>query len=215
MSSRNLTIRRPLALLLIAAAGALLLPSAARAADPGHLVVSEFMADPVLSTVNGEYFELFNTTNAPIDVNGFDITDNSATHTINNGGPLLIPAKGFLVVGKSNVSGTNGQLPVVHYVWSTMALGNNGDEITITDGVTQVCRATFDDGDFFGNGIAYELIDYTLHTGGATPGVTEFATLFVTDYGQATTTYNGGSDFGSPGTAGLMVPVELSGFTLD
>jgi hypothetical protein len=210
-------MRRPLTFLTAIAVAVLVSSRPAPAQVAGDFVVSEFLPDPVQQTSTGEWVEFYNTSGGPIDIEGWDVLDNSATFTINTGSPVIVPAGGFVVVGKSTNPLTNGGLPGVDLVWSTMALGNGTEEITLRDtGDNVICHAAFSVGDPFGNGVSLELVNFSLHKAGTgTPGETEHATLFVTDYQAGASTYNGGNDFGSPGTAGAMVPVELSGIALD
>ncbi|MCB9555630.1 MAG: lamin tail domain-containing protein [Deltaproteobacteria bacterium] len=105
--------------------------------SPGRVVISEFLADPeaTLDKV-GEYLELFNVGNTAVDVNGWTLKDDgSDTHQISAGGPLLVPAKGFLVLGAA--SSANGGVNV-GYVWENFFLSNNEDEIVLIDGSGKV-----------------------------------------------------------------------------
>lgn len=192
------------------------IPSALRAANPGDVIITEFMADPNdVNDTAGEYFEIFNRTNAAIDLLGWDILDNSATHTfIGANGTTVIPARGFLVVGITTNTALNGGVPV-QYVWPTMALGNGGDQILLRDTAdTQICLATWDDGNDYGAGVAYELKDWNGHTNSVTDHAGTVPAL--TDYIGATNPIDGaGADLGSPGAAGQTLPVELSAFGLE
>lgn len=178
------------------------------AANPGDLLVTEIMADPNdVNDTAGEYFELYNRTPNPIALSGFVISDNSANHTILAAGNPTIPAFGFFVVGITTNTGTNGGVPV-NYAWPTMALGNGGDEITITEGSTTICKATWNDGNDFGPGVAYELKDITTFTGG---GLTAHNGPIAaqTNYRAATNNIDGiGADLGSPGAAGTTSFVD-------
>ena len=73
-------------------------PSVASA--PGTVVITEFMKDPVrVADSFGEWIELLNTTASPIDIDGWTLTDDgSDLHVIDNGGALVIPAGGRLVI---------------------------------------------------------------------------------------------------------------------
>ena len=58
----------------------------------------------------GEWFEIYNSrSDVSVDINGWTIRDQDFdSHTINNGSPLLVPAKGFLVLGKNSDTDQNG-----------------------------------------------------------------------------------------------------------
>ena len=71
--------------------------------NPGDVVIAEIMKNPSF-TGNldslGEWFELWNPTVNPIDIAGWIIHDNDFDRdTIQNGGPLLIPAGGYITLG--------------------------------------------------------------------------------------------------------------------
>jgi hypothetical protein len=111
-------------------------------ASPDDVIITE-----ILPNANGEdnykeWFELYNRTDAPIDINGWRISDNGTdSHTIANGGPLLMPAKGYLVLGQTKDTGLNGGVAVDYaYGLGTFTLGNGGDEIILSRG-TQVIHA--------------------------------------------------------------------------
>ncbi len=86
-------------------------PTATRStARPGDVVINEIMQNPaaVLDSA-GEWFELFNASAAAIDLNGWTIRDDgSDSHRIQNGGPLWLPAGGYLVLGNNATFATNG-----------------------------------------------------------------------------------------------------------
>ena len=99
-----------------------------QAANPGEVVINEIIQNPAaVSDANGEWFELFNPTGSDIDINGWTIRDDGIdTHVINNGGPLLILAGGYLVLGTNTDTGTNGGAPVAYSYGSSWFLSNGG-----------------------------------------------------------------------------------------
>ena len=181
----------------------------------GDLVISEFMANPAdVTDANGEYFELFNTTASPIDIETCVIEDDGTnTHIINSS--FIIPAGGFAVLGNFDESATSLGLTCNFYEYSNFTLGNSDDEIVITCGTTEVARLNYTNGDPFGAGTAAEISD----TNSGCDGVT-----VPSDYVAATNSINydpdGDTDEGSPCAAGnsttgicSVVAVELSNFT--
>ena len=162
--------------------------------SPGDLVISEFMANPqAVLDANGEYVEFYNNTSNPVDINGFTLRDDGVdSHVIANGGPLVVPAFGFIVLGVDANSGTNGGYSA-NYQYDNFVLGNSGDEIVLeTSGGTEICRLNYTNGDPFGAGVSAELSNVTLHSGGVTQ---------EGSYVAATSPYGDG-DLGSPGSAG-------------
>ncbi|HUV14290.1 MAG TPA: lamin tail domain-containing protein, partial [Acidobacteriota bacterium] len=113
----------------------LLIVPAFQAQLEAQIVINEIMQNPsAVSDADGEWFEVFNPTGSPIDLNGWAIQDNgSDTHVINNGGLLLIPAGGFLVLGNNGNFATNGGV-TIDYVFSGIAVANGADELVLLDG---------------------------------------------------------------------------------
>ncbi|MFC1601610.1 lamin tail domain-containing protein [Candidatus Sumerlaeota bacterium] len=102
-------------------------------AAPGDIIITELLPNAVGEDDYKEWFELFNTTDAAIDINGWTIADNGPdAHTINNGGPLIVPARGYLVLGESTDLFLNAGAPVDYaYGADAFTLANDGDEIIL------------------------------------------------------------------------------------
>ena len=99
---------------------------------------------------SGEWFEVFNPTGSAIDINGWTIEDNDFdSHVINNGGPLVTPAGGFLVLGNNADFATNGG-GNVDYEFSGIFLVNGSDELVLLDDTfTEIDRVEWDNGATF------------------------------------------------------------------
>jgi hypothetical protein len=127
-------------------------PGAAPTPPPAvAVVINEIIQNPsAVSDSNGEWFELFNDTPDPVDVNGWTIRDNgSNNHVISNGGPLEIPAGDFLVLGRNANPGSNGGV-AVDYQYSNMFLGNGSDALILLDtSLTEIDRVEWDNGATF------------------------------------------------------------------
>ena len=154
------------------------------------IVINEIMQNPAaVSDANGEWFELYNAGDTDVDINGWTIRDNdSDSHTIDNGGPLIIPAGGYLVLGRNGDPNTNGGV-AVDYVYSSFILANGDDEIILLDGDNvEIDRVEYDGGPEFPdpNGASMELIDPALDNN-------------VGDNWQEATTPYGDGDLGTPG----------------
>lgn len=133
---------------------------------PDSIVVNEIMQNPsAVSDGNGEWFELFNTTADDIDIDLWTVNDNgSNVFVINNGAPLIVPAGGFLVLGRNADESTNGGVSV-DYEYSGFFLGNSDDEIVLLDGsLVEVDRVEWDGGPDFPDptGASMALIDTAL-----------------------------------------------------
>jgi hypothetical protein len=115
------------------------------------VVINEIMQNPsAVADGSGEWFEVFNPTGSAIDINGWTIRDNDFdSHVVANGGPLLAPAGGFLVLGLNSDSGTNGGVSV-DYEYVGVALANGADELVLLDTVLgEVDRVEWDGGPTF------------------------------------------------------------------
>ncbi len=157
-----------------------------------QVVINEILQNPAaVPDGDGEWFEVFNPTGSAIDINGWTIEDNDFdSHVISNGGPLLVPAGGFLVLGNNGNSATNGGV-AVDYVFSGHFLANGGDELVLLDGtMTEIDRVEWDGGPAFPdpNGASMSLIS---------PGLDNN----VGAHWCTASTAFGDGDFGTPGGA--------------
>ncbi len=162
-----------------------------------QVVVNEVMQNPsAVSDGSGEWFELFNNSGAGIDIDGWTVQDNDTdSFVINNGGPLVIAAGGYLVLGNNADSGTNGGV-TVDYQYSGMFLGNSGDELVLLDGASaEVDRVEWDNGATFPdpNGASMSLISPALNNNDGT------------NWCEASTPFGAG-DLGTPGAANDCAP---------
>jgi len=122
-------------------------------ANPGDIVINEIMQNPsAVSDTNGEWFEIKNVTGSDVDINGWTIKDDgSDNHVINNGGPLIVPAGGYLVLCRNADSAVNGGVPC-DYQYSSFLLSNSDDEVVLVDdGATpeEIDRVNYDNGATF------------------------------------------------------------------
>ena len=118
---------------------------------PPVIVINEIMQNPAaVSDSAGEWLELYNPLGYDVDINGWTILDNgSDDHLINNGGPLFVPAGGYLVLGDNADEGTNGGAPV-DYQYSGFTLANGDDEvILLDDDAVEIDRVEYDGGPVF------------------------------------------------------------------
>lgn len=120
-----------------------------RTGELPRVVISEFMKDPsFVSDAKGEWIELHNPTSAPIDVEGWVLSDHGSESTVlqNGGAGIVVPAGGFAVVGKEADPALNGDVPV-DGTYSAFTLANGDDEIVLSlPGGTIVDELAYDDG---------------------------------------------------------------------
>jgi len=156
---------------------------------PTDVVITEIMANPsAVSDSAGEWFEIFNTTDNDIDINGWTIQDaDNDSHTINNGGPLILAAGGYLVLGNNADTASNGGV-AVDYQYSGFILANSADEVILSNSAGGIEDSVFYDGSFpLASGASMEVIDPAADNENAANW-------------QAATTSFGDGDLGSPGS---------------
>ena len=104
----------------------------------GSLIVTEIMvsAGKVDDTV-GEWFEIYNTTNAAIPLFGLVITDDKADESTVQSCTSVVPAKGALVMARYGDKLANGGVPA-DYVYDSFELNDSADKIKLVtaDGIT-------------------------------------------------------------------------------
>jgi hypothetical protein len=156
---------------------------------PGDLIITEFMADPVAVTdANGEWIEVFNTSNNSIDINGFYLSDGGAdTIQIYSASPLIIPPNGFFIFGQNSDITLNGGVSV-NYVFGGYTVNNAGSAVILTDSMFNVI----------------DEISYTATTAGKSTSLDPFYFDATSNddednWCDAINTYGSG-DFGTPGS---------------
>ena len=119
-------------------------------ANYGDVIINEIMQNPAaVSDGCGEYFELYNTTDEGIDINGWVIKDKDYdSHTIDNGGSLIISAHSYLVLGNNADTLLNGNYHC-DYEYSGFYLSNSDDEIILVDGTVVIDSVYYDGGPVF------------------------------------------------------------------
>jgi hypothetical protein len=118
----------------------------------GDLVITEIMNNPSpVSDTTGEWFEIYNTTAAAIDISGWTLKDDGTdTHVIDSSnGTTLVPAGGYLVLGRSSDNTINGGASV-NYAYGESGghtLGNGADEVVLlTSNAVEISRVNYDGG---------------------------------------------------------------------
>ncbi len=183
------------------------------------VIVNEIIQNPsAVSDANGEWFELFNNTNADIDIEGWRISDDdNDSHLINNGGPLLIPANGYIVLGRNINSGTNGGVTVA-YAYSGITLANGSDELVLQDGGSvEIDRVEWDNGATFPdpNGASMSLSDPTLDNNIGANWCTSTSAFGAGDLGTPGAINNCGSAESAPSVSSTAPPSGGGGIALD
>ena len=161
------------------------------------IVINEIMQNPgAVADGEGEWFEIFNAEPTDVNIDGWTISDNDTdSHVITNGGPLIIPAGGYLVLGNNADFSTNGGVNI-DYQYSGFILANGADEVVLTMvGNVEIDRVEYDDGSTFPdpNGASMALIDPVLDNN-------------IGSNWEASSTPFGDGDLGTPGATNATDP---------
>ena len=99
----------------------------------GSVVITELMVNPDKSEdAFGEWVEIFNTTDTKLNLDGWVLRDKATDkHVINNGGPLWIAPKGYLLLARSGDKTKNGGLTPDYVYGNAMSLANQVDDVIL------------------------------------------------------------------------------------
>lgn len=179
--------------------------NAGSSAQGGDVIITEFMAAPgSVDDTYGEWFEIFNTTTADINLNGWLIESfdgaNNIQHTISDP-TLVIKAKSFLVLGINPDLITNGGVPV-DYTFKDIFFGNTNDYIHIrSDSRLLIDRIDWDSSLGWDIRTGQSLIFVGNPLTDDNNDVLNWIPSLVREKGYSNTTQ---SDLGSPKTNGLF-----------
>lgn len=170
-----------------------------KSVDPGDVIITEFMANVDGDDELKEWFEVFNTSNSDIDLNGWTIADNgSDSHVISSDTAVTVPSQGYVVLGESTDTALNGGASVDYAYGQDITLGNSGDEIVLLkDGVMihSVGYGTYDTGTH----VIMTSVDQTPSSGAALGMAADYCYTPTTLWRNQNTTYNAAGDTGTPG----------------
>jgi len=113
----------------------------------GDLVITEIMSNPQsVSDPDGEWFEVFNTTDHDLYLNGLRIeSDPGEVHDIADATLLTVPAGTWFVFGSNGDALTNGGVDV-GYVYDTIRLSNEDDTLALYAGDVLLDAVAWDNG---------------------------------------------------------------------
>ena len=115
----------------------------------GDLVITELhynpdgTSDAPVSDADGEWIEIYNATDAEIDLTGLTIHDDGKDKYNVLGGNTKIPAKGYFVLGRTLDAGANGGVKVDHSYGNSLTLTNGSDVVQIDAGSVQIDRVAW------------------------------------------------------------------------
>lgn len=133
------------------------------------LVITEIMPNPSLvDDTDGEYFEVYNPGLDPVNLNGWKITSNGGSggverttgHTVAS--DVIVPARGYAVIGRNTDPTFNGGIPVAYSVGSSITLANgSASEFIAIRSAAGVLVDSVHVGSVVPNGRSRELVDVT------------------------------------------------------
>lgn len=114
----------------------------------GELFVTEFQPDPTLvPDADGEWFELFNASAGPVDMNGWILRDSGSNlHVLRRTGGVVVPPKSHFVFGLDANPATNGGVPVDYAIPSGFRLANGADTIELYRGSIKIDGIEYNSG---------------------------------------------------------------------
>lgn len=122
--------------------------------ESGDVVITEFLANPnQVTDKNGEWFEVYNTTSKPIDINGWELHDDKTVHVVTSTKPVLVGANAYAVLAKNGSSAENGGVTALYAYEKaleppnpTFLINNDKDGIQLKAGWTIVDKVDWDVG---------------------------------------------------------------------
>ena len=114
----------------------------------GALVITEIMPYSVAGSAdNGEWLEVYNTTAANIDLVGVTLKYKTISVVIAaKGGTTVVPAGGYLVLGRSTDKTANGGAQVDYSYGITIQMANTGGTLTLESGSTVIDTVVYGSG---------------------------------------------------------------------
>lgn len=135
----------------------------------GDLAITEIMANPAqMSDPEGEWFEVYNTTNRALILNGLILSSlEDEDHMVSSSHLVILEPGEFFVFGQNDNMSTNGGVSV-GYSYGQFVLSNESDDLTlIADGIV-IDTVDWDDGvtmpDPDGASIGVDLGNYSAYT---------------------------------------------------
>ena len=159
----------------------------------GDLVITEIMVDPdAVGDTLGEYFEVYNTSNNLIPLDGWIIEDGvNELHQVTSGGTANIYPGDYFVFGVNGNAGTNGGV-TVDYQYADISLSQGYDGIVLSLGGVVVDEVQYDWGITFPLATGTSMIlDPTL--------ISDLANDQGANWCGSTTLIDATGDFGTPG----------------
>jgi hypothetical protein len=167
----------------------------------GTLIFSEVTQNPsAVADADGEWFEVYNTTGAAIDMLNYVITAGGSPNNETISSSVIVPAGGYALFARKSDPLVNGGLPTPAYDYiDGLNLSNSAQTMRITDDTgALVFEMTYDGGAVWPdpNGASMSLAPAALNATDAADGA---------NWCEGQTAYGDG-DLGTPGAANDACP---------
>ena len=113
--------------------------------EVGSVIVSEIMYQPVLPVTRGEYVELYNTTDQPVDVAGWKMGD-GGTHMVTlkpEEGTLVIAPKSYLLLARNGDPELNGGFDADYVYGESLGLDDKAAKIVLVWNGVEIDKVLF------------------------------------------------------------------------
>ena len=172
--------------------------ASATPASPGDLVISEIMRNPSSADDAGEWVELYNPGTVARPLAGCLLRDDGEdSYTFPATGSPTVPAKGYLVLGRSADATANGGFSADH-VYSSFVLANGGDEVEVVCGGVTIDRVAYAD-----TGWPYTVAhSLSLSAGALTAGQNDSPAVWC----EGAARFGRGTEYGTPRRANPVCP---------
>ncbi len=173
----------------------------------GDLILSEVLPSPAAPiAATGEWIEVFNNLTTPVDLAGWTLELGAATHVLAPaGGSTVVPAKGFLLLGQSNVPAENDGVAVQYVYGPALALPDTAGTASLKLGSYNLSTTWGMGLGAVGASIGSDLGLYLVSTDPATAVAHPLNCTSITPFGTQTP-----QQLGSPGTASACFKYGLS-----
>jgi len=122
--------------------------------NPGDIIITEIMQNPdAVPDADGEYFEVYNTTNDPINMFAWELTDTNSTAVLNNKvmgnitNNTIVPPHGYLVFVTNGDPVQNGGITADYdFDGSGTGLVNGAGSLTLSAAGVVIDEVAWDDG---------------------------------------------------------------------
>ncbi len=168
---------------------------------PGDVIINEYMQNSAngVDDYDGEWLELFNNTNAAIDLYGWFLHD-AEWDEVRIVSTLIVPANDYVVLGRFADTAINGGAPVDYAYREEMFLANTTDELILLDpSGLQIDSIAYDEAQAWPDPVGYSSALNPAMQTGQNNMPSAWCQHGPTDSTGAAANYDGNGNIGTPG----------------